>query len=324
MSNCFYSRPVPVLARGGEVVVLLAGKPRDLSYEENLRGLEKAVTDSGERFAFSARQRENRRGSYLAISTGVSIGSGSTVRGLKSASGFLELTGVCKKVPGGLKLGSRENEKIVEGLLEEKGMRRIVGFVKRKYFIETNQTTVKLTHSSGSTEVFAPELCKFVTDTLEEVKRSKPSLRYPYRDNPFAAVTFNIGPKVCTVPHKDVMNLSWGWCAVTSLGCYDPKKGGHLVLWDLKLAVEFPPFSTIMLPSAIMKHSNTSIGPTERRSSVTQYNASGLFCWVAHGNSLKAGRKKSGQAWWDRPKHMFSRISGGSGKGIHISSFSFY
>jgi len=219
-----------------------------------------------------------------------------------------------KKVPGGLKLGSTENEKIVEGLLEEEGMRRIAGFAKRKSFTGMNQTTVKLTLSSGSMQVFAPELCKFLMETLEEVKRSKPSLRYPYRNNPFAAVTFNIGPAACTIPHKDVMNLSWGWCAVTSLGCYDPKKGGHLVLWDLKLAVEFPPFSTIMLPSAILKHSNTSIGPAERRSSVTQYNASGLFCWVAHGKSLKGGRKKSGQAWWDSPKHMFSRIPGRFGK----------
>jgi len=74
---------VPVITRGGEVVVLLAGKPKDVSYEESLRALEVSIIDSGERFKFSARQRENRRGDYLAISTGVSIGSGSRVRGVK-------------------------------------------------------------------------------------------------------------------------------------------------------------------------------------------------------------------------------------------------
>jgi hypothetical protein len=159
-------------------------------------------------------------------------------------------------------------------------------------------------------EVFAPDLCRFVMETLESVKRSDLSLKFPYENHPFAALTFNVGPSVYTKPHKDVMNLSWGWCAVTSLGCYDPKKGGHLVLWELGLAVEFPPFSTILLPSAVLTHSNTSIGSTERRSSITQYNASGLFCWVAHDRSLKTGRKRSGKAWWDKPKHMFSRLPG--------------
>jgi hypothetical protein len=151
-------------------------------------------------------------------------------------------------------------------------------------------------------------------ETLESIKKFDDSLEYPYENNPFAGLTFNIGPRVCTTPHKDVMNLSWGWCAVTSLGHYNPKKGGHLVLWDLNLAVEFPPFSTILLPSAILTHSNTSIGSTERRSSITQYSASALFCWVAHGHSLKGRKKKSGKEWWDRPKHMFSRLREVSGK----------
>jgi len=168
--------------------------------------------------------------------------------------------------------------------------------------------------SSGSMEVFAPELRKFIIETLEGVKRNNRLLTFPFENNPFAALTFNIGPKVCTRPHRDLMNLSWGWCAVTSLGDYDHRKGGHLVLWDLKLAVEFPPFSTILLPSAIITHSNTLIGSTERRSSITQYTASGLFCWVAHDNSLKGERKKSGKEWWDKPKHMFSRLLRRSGK----------
>jgi len=167
---------------------------------------------------------------------------------------------------------------------------------------------------SGSMEVFAPDLSKFVMEILDGVKNYNPSLRFPYEKHPFSALTFNIGPKACTKPHQDVMNLSWGWCAVTSLGDYDHRKGGHLVLWDLKLAVEFPPFSTILLPSAILTHSNTSIADTERRSSITQYTASGLFCWVAHGGSVKAGRKESGKIWWDKPRHMFSRLSGKSGK----------
>jgi len=159
-------------------------------------------------------------------------------------------------------------------------------------------------------EVFAPTLRKFTTDTMEKVKGSIPSLQYPFEDHSFSALTFNIGPAACTVPHKDVMNLTWGWCAVTSLGNYDHTKGGHLVLWDLDLAIEFPPHSTIFIPSAIVSHSNTAIGPEERRSAVTQHNSMGLFRWVAYDYSLQGKRMRSGKEWWDDPTHMFTTVGG--------------
>ena len=122
-----------------------------------------------------------------------------------------------------------------------------------------------------------------------------------------ASTTFNFGPKTCTFPHKDLKNLSWGWCSITSLGSYDPTRGGHLVLWDLKVLVEFPPYSTILIPSAIMMHSNTSIGEDETRLTITQYSSSGLFAWAAYGNVPKKKAKKV-MAWWERPMHMFSKL----------------
>jgi len=57
----------------------------------------------------------------------------------------------------------------------------------------------------------------------------------------------------------DFGNLPYGWCAITSLGPFDPKRGGHLVLWDLQLVIEFPPGSTILIPSAVLQHSNIPI-----------------------------------------------------------------
>ena len=55
------------------------------------------------------------------------------------------------------------------------------------------------------------------------------------------------------------------------------------MLWDLQLVIEFPPGSTILFPSAILRHSNVAIQKGEERYSFTQYTASGLFQWVDHG-----------------------------------------
>jgi hypothetical protein len=66
------------------------------------------------------------------------------------------------------------------------------------------------------------------------------------------AMTFNFGPQTVTFDHRDSGNLAFGWCAITAFGNFDPTCGGHLVLWDMKLVIEFPPGSTILIPSAMM------------------------------------------------------------------------
>lgn len=154
-------------------------------------------------------------------------------------------------------------------------------------------------------------LSMFCKRTLDLIEEDSPWLRRPFKDGPFGSMTFNFGPQACTTPHRDYNNLSWGWCSVTSLGSYDPKKGGHLVLWDLGIAVEFPPHSTIFIPSAIIEHSNTTIQPAESRMSITQYNSAGLFRWIAYGFMTKCKAELQGirpMPWWEEPKHMFSRI----------------
>ncbi|KAJ7843592.1 hypothetical protein B0H13DRAFT_1648357, partial [Mycena leptocephala] len=86
-----------------------------------------------------------------------------------------------------------------------------------------------------------------------------PHLRRPFRRAVFSCATFNIGVNVQTFKHRDVLNLPFGLCAVQALGSFDPKHGGHLVLWDLKLVIEFPPGALILRPSAIIAHSNIPI-----------------------------------------------------------------
>ena len=121
-------------------------------------------------------------------------------------------------------------------------------------------------------------------ETIDRLIEWRPTeIRRNYEGTAFASVTINFGPRTVSVPHRDWANLSWGWCSICSLGNFNPTKGGHLVLWDLKLVVQFPPGSSITIPSAMVQHSNTPIGLGETRYSVAQFNSAGLFRWVDNG-----------------------------------------
>ncbi|KAK7012687.1 hypothetical protein R3P38DRAFT_3323987 [Favolaschia claudopus] len=93
----------------------------------------------------------------------------------------------------------------------------------------------------------------------------------------FFCTAFNFGTNIWTFKHRDVLNLAFGWCAVQALGRFDHTKGGHLVLWDLKLVVEFPHGALILLPSATVAHSNVPVQEGEERLSFTQFSAGGIF-----------------------------------------------
>ncbi|KAF7342991.1 hypothetical protein MVEN_01729200 [Mycena venus] len=62
-----------------------------------------------------------------------------------------------------------------------------------------------------------------------------------------------------------------------------PDRGGHLILWDLKLIIRFPLGSTVLTPSTLICHSNVPIAVDKFRVSFTQYTASGLFRWIQNG-----------------------------------------
>lgn len=119
--------------------------------------------------------------------------------------------------------------------------------------------------------------------TFKSLYNHHPGLQHNFSNSIFPAATFNLGPDTVALGHLDSGNLPFGMCALTSLGPYDPKKGGHLVLFNLKIVVEFPPGSTILIPSATVEHGNTAIQDGESRMSLAQYASGGLFRWVAYG-----------------------------------------
>ncbi|KII87535.1 hypothetical protein PLICRDRAFT_112987, partial [Plicaturopsis crispa FD-325 SS-3] len=136
---------------------------------------------------------------------------------------------------------------------------------------------------TGAFQMFAPRSAEQYTDTMGKLWAWNPLLRKNFKYSIFPAATFNLGPNTICYPHIDHGNVSYGWCAITALGRFDHTLGGHFVLWDLGLVIEFPPGATILIPSAVLKHSNTSIRPGETRYSFTQYCAGGLFRWVYNG-----------------------------------------
>ena len=142
--------------------------------------------------------------------------------------------------------------------------------------------------SSAAFAAWAPKLYMYYEDHLDALLHHDPELQRNFPNSIWSAAAFNFGPRTVTRRHRDCANVPFGWCGVTSLGDFDPKQGGHLVLWTLKLVIEFPPGSTILLPSAVIPHSNTPISKREQRASFTQYTAGGLVRWVEQGFQLKA------------------------------------
>ena len=166
-------------------------------------------------------------------------------------------------------------------------------------------------------QLFAPELHKFYGETLDALCEKDPSLKRNFQNNVFACATCNLGPQSIAHVHTDHLNFGPGWCAITAFGDYDPTKGGHLILWDLKIAIEFPPGSTIFIPSAILRHSNVPLaGKDETRYALIQYSAGGLFRWVECGHQTLKDFKASGlklaqtaKERWERGVGLFSKWS---------------
>lgn len=136
--------------------------------------------------------------------------------------------------------------------------------------------------------LFSPKLYHHARGKLNDLYDNAPGLErlFPADVSVFPTAAFNLGPNVWTYRHRDTSNLAYAWCAIQALGNFDPKKGGHLVLWELRLVVEFPPGALVLIPSATITHSNIPVAEGDARSSFTQYMPGGLFRWVDYGHCL--------------------------------------
>ncbi|KAJ3765039.1 hypothetical protein FB446DRAFT_655799 [Lentinula raphanica] len=227
----------------GQVFAVLAGKPRDPKWDKVMNNLEELVRVARGKMTFSEKQKNNKRVSGPSVSIGTSFGGGS-------------------ERPGTMAFYGISNRNILIDLTASPSFQRLMGFTNCVF------------------ECFAGKIYCLYQETLDSLFNSNPKLRRWFKKSAFGSVSFNLGPHCVSRPHTDSYNLAFGWCAITPLGCFDPDKGGHLILWDLGLIIRFPPGSTILIPSALLTHSNLPIQDGEECYSIIQYSYSGLFRWV--------------------------------------------
>ncbi|KAE9396934.1 hypothetical protein BT96DRAFT_824043, partial [Gymnopus androsaceus JB14] len=208
--------------------------------------LDQAVARCKTESSFAAKEEHHPRGEFMARAAGISYSGG-------------------REVPGNVQISGKANQEAMERLHQHPNMRRLVGFTNSVFNSFAHQTYIEY------------------KETLTEHIQRNPQLHPTSLKTVFAAMTVNFGPRMVTPPHLDAGNIAHGWCADTALGNYDPNKGGHLVLWNLKLVIRFPPGATILFPSALITHSNIPVQDHEQRRSIVQYSAGGLFRWRYNG-----------------------------------------
>ncbi|KAJ7608146.1 hypothetical protein FB45DRAFT_763583 [Roridomyces roridus] len=274
---------IPIVDSKRRIIALLGGEPRDKErWKLVVDGAAKEMEQREECIRLSAREYQHRRAQeeYAALTRGPSFGTGQTE-------------------PGDLHTNVA-NTAVTDELMHHKFFLDIVGF------------TMLLM------SIYAPRLFARYQKCKDDLLAWK-QLRWNFDCSVLAACTWNFGRAV-TRPHRDFGNLAPGWCPVTALGDYNPDLGGHIILWELRLIIRFPPGSTIFIPSAIITHSNTPIQPHEKRHSFTQFTSGALFRWVANGNRTdddflataspeeKAQRDQAAGTRWEDGLGFFSTL----------------
>lgn len=171
----------------------------------------------------------------------------------------------------------------------------------------------------GQFAFYFPKIYKHYSKNLRKLFCRHTYLKHNFDNSIFPACTFNCTNTVM-LEHVDQENYFAGVCPVHSGGDYNPKLGGHMVFFDLKLVVEFPPGYTVVIPSSTLSHGNMPIQPGETCVSFTQYCVGGLFWWVEYGfhtlktcavkkPQLKEKLDKQAESRWLKALNRFSKVS---------------
>ncbi|PPQ96514.1 hypothetical protein CVT26_010430, partial [Gymnopilus dilepis] len=278
--------PRPVVDAQERVVAAFCGRMSDPRYLDSCKEVYELFTSVGEDPGLQEEASKNRRGFFPVINIGITHGKGTT-RPVN-----LHET---KDQPS-------KYDDLVQRILQSPHLNRIATF------------------QSSCFRIWYPNVYQYYYDQLDKLFARLPYLRRNFSKSVFPCCAVNCGPKAWTCRHRDSMNLPFGACAITALGNFDHRKGGHLVLPDLKLIIEFPAGCVILIPSATLIHANIPIQDHEFRASFTQFAAGGLFRFIDSGfMTEKALKKKDKKAYahaciqkktrWAMGLGMLSKIS---------------
>jgi hypothetical protein len=198
------------------LVVVLAGPPKDPTFEEALKRLLDMLIELGQNVSFCPHQRVHRQGEYKVLHYGTSHGQGSNAPFVFNNNRYAST---------------------VRQLKKSHNLQHVVRYQDSLTHLCFPKTYAHYHHALN----FVEEKC---------------GLKANYRCSSFPAATVNLGPQVQTFRHLDVMNYAPSICLVTCMGNHDSKKGGHIILWELGVFIEFPHGTTIAIPSAVITHSN--------------------------------------------------------------------
>ncbi|KAG8963095.1 hypothetical protein FRC00_007770 [Tulasnella sp. 408] len=172
--------------------------------------------------------------------------------------------------------------------------------------------------SRDSWKTWAPKVHRDYAECHHGILERQPLLDLVYpRDAdealPFASLTANLGPQTICKSHRDIKNkANGGVCTIKTLGPYNSKRGGHIVLHELGLIIEMRPGDVIFFPSAVITHETIPIGPDEKRYSLVWYSAAGLFRWRdADFRSLRSWEQQEPNGYSAHQKLGEERWTGG-------------
>jgi len=85
-----------------------------------------------------------------------------------------------------------------------------------------------------------PKLHAYYDDTLKALANHNPLLKRIFPTSVFSVTTYKLGPRTASFKYTDFANLSFKlYVRSNSIGKFRTQKGGHLILCECGLVVEF-------------------------------------------------------------------------------------
>ncbi|RXW11190.1 hypothetical protein EST38_g14665 [Candolleomyces aberdarensis] len=257
---------VIVAGQAEKFMIVMSGRPLDPTYQECQARAAQKILQAGEAAGFLPEELDHPRASNsAALNHGIFHGQGT---------------------PHPLNLSNGCRTQLLEELCSDPDVCRMAEF------------------ADASFKTWSPEVYEEIQRKLEKLYARDPSLSKPFPFSVYPCTAFNFGPQVCCKGHRDSSNYAISWCAIQALGQFNPRRGGHLVIKELKVFIQFPAGSTILIPSALLTHGNTPVEDGEVRLSFTQFCPGGLIRWVDNNFQTQARMQQrlSKKAFLDKMK----------------------